>query len=130
MRRRHFRALLIFAALLTTMAAIRPTARAAAERRFLYVAEPGIRNYVEYGGVGVLVFDADRGYAFVRRIPSQEVAEGAKPEAPKGVARPNQPPKPADPAELKLRPNANGKPGVKRHSPGSVPPSYSKSNMF
>jgi hypothetical protein len=27
------------------------------ERHFLYVAEPGIRNYVEYGGIGILVFD-------------------------------------------------------------------------
>lgn len=24
------------------------------ERRYLYVAQPGIRNYVEYGGVGIL----------------------------------------------------------------------------
>ena len=31
------------------------------ERHFLYVAEPGIRNYVEYGGVGVLVYDMDAG---------------------------------------------------------------------
>lgn len=58
----------------------------AAERRYLYVAQPGIRNYVEYGGIGVLVFDADRGYAFVRRIPSQDVPEGAKPENVKGIA--------------------------------------------
>lgn len=28
-----------------------------AEHHYLYVAEPGIRNYVEYGGVGVLVFE-------------------------------------------------------------------------
>ena len=48
----------------------------AGERHFLYVAEPGIRNYVEYGGVGVLVFDMDDGYAFVRRIPTSEVAAG------------------------------------------------------
>lgn len=27
------------------------------ERRVLYVAEPGIRNYVESGGHGILVFD-------------------------------------------------------------------------
>ena len=29
----------------------------AAERRLLYVAVPGIRNYLERGGHGVLVFD-------------------------------------------------------------------------
>lgn len=59
---------------------------AAAERHYLYVAQPGVRNYVEYGGVGVLVFDADRGYAFVRRIPSQDVPDGAAPENVKGIA--------------------------------------------
>src|SRR5205085_1811516 len=37
------------------------------EHRFLYVAEPGIRNYVEHGGVGVIVFDSDNGFKFVRR---------------------------------------------------------------
>ncbi len=31
------------------------------KKTLLYVATPGIRNYVEYGGVGVLVFDADNG---------------------------------------------------------------------
>ncbi len=57
-----------------------------AERHFLYVAEPGIRNYVEYGGVGVLVFDMDRGYRFVRRIPTFEVAPGKEPDNVKGIA--------------------------------------------
>jgi DNA-binding beta-propeller fold protein YncE len=64
----------------------RTFAAPAVERRYLYVAEPGIRNYVEYGGVGILVFDMDRGYAFVRRIPSQEVPQGAAPENVKGIA--------------------------------------------
>jgi hypothetical protein len=41
----------------------------------LYVASPGIRNYVEYGGVGILVFDIDNGYKFVRRIPTWDVPE-------------------------------------------------------
>jgi hypothetical protein len=62
------------------------TATAAAERHYLYVAEPGIRNYVEYGGVGVLVYDMDRGYTFVRRIATQDVAAGAEPENVKGIA--------------------------------------------
>jgi DNA-binding beta-propeller fold protein YncE len=57
-----------------------------AARHYLYVAEPGIRNYEEYGGVGVLVFDMDRGYAFVRRFPSQDVPQGAAPENVKGIA--------------------------------------------
>ena len=29
-------------------------------RRLLYVASPGIRNYLEYGGHGLLVFDIER----------------------------------------------------------------------
>jgi hypothetical protein len=59
--------------------------RAASERRFLYVAEPGIRNYVQYGGVGVLVFDIDNGYKFVKRIPTWNVPAGQEPENVKGV---------------------------------------------
>jgi len=56
------------------------------ERHFLYVASPGVRNYTEYGGVGVLVFDIDQGYKFVRRIPTWNIAEGEKPENVKGIA--------------------------------------------
>jgi hypothetical protein len=41
---------------------------AAVERQLLYVASPGTRNYVENGGVGILVFDSDNGYKFVRRV--------------------------------------------------------------
>lgn len=37
-------------------------------RRLLYVASPGIRNYLQYGGHGVLVFDVDNDHQFVRRI--------------------------------------------------------------
>ncbi|MDQ6705850.1 MAG: hypothetical protein M3Z85_07785, partial [Acidobacteriota bacterium] len=47
-----------------------PGHAAAKEKHFLYVASPGLRNYVEYGGVGILVFDIDNGYKFVRRIPT------------------------------------------------------------
>lgn len=38
--------------------------------RLLYVASPGIRNYVEWGGKGVLVYDIDDGHRLVRRIAS------------------------------------------------------------
>jgi hypothetical protein len=54
--------------------------RAGPEQHLLYVASPGIRNYVEYGGVGILVFDIDNGYRFVRRIPTWDVPDGKKPE--------------------------------------------------
>jgi DNA-binding beta-propeller fold protein YncE len=60
--------------------------RAAAPRHLLYVAEPGIRNYVEYGGVGVLVYDIDAGYKFLRRIPTQIVPDGQDTENVKGIA--------------------------------------------
>src|SRR5256885_9427184 len=64
-----------------------PAARpSAGERHFLYVASPGVRNYVEYGGVGVLVFDRDAGYRFVRRIPTFDVPPGLAAENVKGIA--------------------------------------------
>src|SRR6185312_5344816 len=59
---------------------------AADSHHLLYVASPGIRNYVEYGGVGILVFDIDNGYKFVRRISTWDVAEGKKAENVKGIA--------------------------------------------
>jgi hypothetical protein len=58
----------------------------AKERHLLYIAEPGIRNYVKYGGVGVLVYDISAGYKFVKRIPTWEVPDGKQPENVKGVA--------------------------------------------
>ena len=57
----------------------------AAERHFLYVASPGIRNYVEWGGVGVLVYDMDDGHRLVRRIPTLETPPGGAAENVKGV---------------------------------------------
>src|SRR5262249_32786830 len=45
-------------------------ARSQPERKLLYVATPGIRNYLEYGGHGVVVFDIERNHNFVKRIPS------------------------------------------------------------
>ncbi len=56
-----------------------------ADGRFLYVAVPGIRNYLEHGGHGVLVFDLDRGHAFVRRIPAAGLAPDGKPSNVKGI---------------------------------------------
>jgi len=58
----------------------------AKERHFLYAASPGIRNYVEYGGVGIVVFDMDNGYKFVKRIPTWDVPAGKEPENVKGIA--------------------------------------------
>ena len=59
---------------------------AAGEKHLLYVAVPGVRNYVEYGGVGVLVFDIDNGHRWVKRIPTWDVPPGKQPENIKGIA--------------------------------------------
>jgi hypothetical protein len=54
-------------------------------RRLLYVAVPGIRNYLEFGGHGLLVFNIDDGHKFVRRIPIGGLDEERKPRNVKGV---------------------------------------------
>jgi DNA-binding beta-propeller fold protein YncE len=56
------------------------------EHHFLYVAEPGIRNYVEYGGIGVLVSDMENAHKFVKRIPTFPDVPGKDPENVKGIA--------------------------------------------
>jgi DNA-binding beta-propeller fold protein YncE len=60
--------------------------RASAEdHRYLYVATPGIRDYLEYGGHGLIVFDIDDGHKFVKRIKSSGVDAAGKPLNVKGV---------------------------------------------
>lgn len=55
-------------------------------RRLLYVAEPGIRNYLEYGGHGLLVYDIDHGHTFLKRIKTSGIdPRTGKPENVKGV---------------------------------------------
>lgn len=61
-------------------------AAATGERHLLYVAVPGVRNYVEYGGMGVIVYDISAGHRFVKRIPVFAAKEGVAPENIKGVA--------------------------------------------
>jgi DNA-binding beta-propeller fold protein YncE len=62
-----------------------PRATVSNEHHFLYAAVPGIRNYVEYGGIGILVYDMDQGHRFVRRIPTFDVPAGEQPENIKGI---------------------------------------------
>jgi DNA-binding beta-propeller fold protein YncE len=57
----------------------------AADGKFLYVATPGVRDYLEYGGHGVLVFDIEHGHRFVRRIKSSGVDDAGKPLNVKGI---------------------------------------------
>jgi hypothetical protein len=56
-------------------------------QRLLYVASPGIRDYLEYGGHGILVFDIDDDHKFVRRISldGYGIDEQGKPINVKGV---------------------------------------------
>lgn len=54
------------------------------KRHLLYVVSPGIRNYLEFGGAGILVFDMDNNYKFVKRIKTP-ASEAEKPDNIKGV---------------------------------------------
>jgi len=70
---------------ITALAASLPVR--AKENHYLYLASPGLRNYVEYGGVGVLVFDIDKDYKLVRRIPTWDPPPpGKQAENVKGIA--------------------------------------------
>lgn len=53
--------------------------------RYLFAAAPGIRDYLEFGGHGVLVFDIDHGHRFVKRIAASGVDEKGKPLNVKGI---------------------------------------------
>ncbi len=55
------------------------------KRHFLYVATPGVRNYLEYGGHGLLVFDIDDGHRFIKRIPTGGLDANDKPLNVKGI---------------------------------------------
>lgn len=50
------------------------------------MAVPGIRNYLGYGGHGILVFDMNDNHRFVRRIPTSGLKEDGTPSNVKGVA--------------------------------------------
>tara|TARA_B110000467_G_C18336912_1_gene498857 strand:- start:1066 stop:2190 length:1125 start_codon:yes stop_codon:yes gene_type:complete len=53
---------------------------------FLYVATPGIRNYLGYGGHGLLVFDIDDNHRFVKRIATQGFKDDGVPSNVKGIS--------------------------------------------
>jgi hypothetical protein len=56
------------------------------ERKLLYVAAPGIRNYLEYGGHGILVYDINDHHKFLKRFASAGVDEKGQPLNIKGIA--------------------------------------------
>ena len=55
-------------------------------QQYLYVAVPGIRNYLEYGGHGILVFDMANDHRLVKRIPTGGLKADGTPSNVKGVA--------------------------------------------
>lgn len=54
--------------------------------RYLYVAVPGIRDYLGYGGHGILVFDINNQHRFVKRIKTQGLHPDGTPSNVKGIA--------------------------------------------
>src|SRR6478609_626678 len=63
-----------------------PQASTLASGHYLYVAVPGIRDYLGYGGHGILVFDIDNNHKFVKRIPTRGFHPDGKPSNVKGIA--------------------------------------------
>ncbi len=53
---------------------------------YLYVATPGIRDYLGYGGHGLLVFDIDNDHKFIKRIPTKGYHKDGRPSNVKGIA--------------------------------------------
>jgi DNA-binding beta-propeller fold protein YncE len=54
--------------------------------KYLYVATPGIRDYLGYGGHGILVFDINNGHKFVKRIKTSGYHPDKTPSNVKGIA--------------------------------------------
>ena len=54
-------------------------------QRLLDVAASGIRNYLAYGGHGLIVFDIDNDHKFVKRIPTGGLGRDGKPINVKGI---------------------------------------------
>src|SRR5262249_12384366 len=80
-------------ALTVLVAFVRPAAaQSTGEHHYLYVAAPGIRNYLEFGGAGILVFDMDNGHAFVKRIETP-ASRQPQPENINGVCASATPPR-------------------------------------
>jgi DNA-binding beta-propeller fold protein YncE len=77
-------AVLAFLLFPTALAGNAMAADQAAAQHLLYVAVPGIRNDLAYGGAGILVFDIDHGHKFVRRIATP-ASRQPHPENIKGI---------------------------------------------
>ena len=75
----------IISALLLSFALLPFGNAAENERHLLYVAVPGIRDDLQFGGHGILVFDIDHDHSFVKRIPFGGLDPAGKPRNVKGV---------------------------------------------
>lgn len=64
---------------------LNPIGHAQQAQRMLYAGVPGVGNAVDHGGVGILVFDIDHGYKFIRRIPTWSSSDG-RAEGIRGIA--------------------------------------------
>src|SRR5258706_9675936 len=79
---------LLFASTLCLVFALALISRGHAQQlqRFLYAGVPGVGNAADHGGVGILVFDIDHAYKFVKRIPTWTSPEGRPAEGVRGIA--------------------------------------------
>jgi len=80
-----FKAFILLLAGLVLVSA-KPVQSQSAVHHYLYVAVPGIRDYLGYGGHGLLVFDIDNNHQFVKRIETQGYHPNKKPSNVKGIA--------------------------------------------
>jgi WD40-like Beta Propeller Repeat len=92
MRRTHWFFALVIPFTMTWLVTIAGQAFAQ-ERHLLYAAVPGIQNHypdnnynLRYGGIGILVFDMDNGFKFVKRIPTFKLDPTKQVEIIKGIA--------------------------------------------
>lgn len=60
-------------------------------KKYLYVAVPGLRRYLEHGGHGLLVFDIEDDYRFVKRIPVKGLLRKDTPDLHGGVTPAGEP---------------------------------------
>ena len=89
MKTKHLGYLLLFSSfLILLLTAFVPSKKAknAAVKRYLYVATPGIRDYLGFGGHGLLVFDIDNNHRFVKRIKTSGLHPDKTPSNVKGIA--------------------------------------------
>lgn len=82
---RRLLAVFVLAAFASSTCADDGPAKFPAVERRLYVAVPGIRNYLEYGGHGLLVYDIDHGHKRIRRIATAGLNSKGVPNNVKGI---------------------------------------------